>query len=60
MLDLIQRVRESAPADSILVIEAEEPFDFGPIREADSQLATPGSWDIRTYVPAVVGIWHAG
>jgi 16S rRNA (guanine966-N2)-methyltransferase len=60
MLDLIQRVRESAPADSILVIEAEEPFDFGAIRETDSQLAKTGSWDIRTYAPAVVGIWQAG
>jgi 16S rRNA (guanine966-N2)-methyltransferase len=58
MLDLIQRVRASAPLDSILVVEAEEPFDFSAIREADSELQQPGNWDIRTYRPAVVGIWH--
>jgi 16S rRNA (guanine966-N2)-methyltransferase len=59
MLDLIARVRESAPSDSILIVEAEEPFDFSAIREADKSLKVAGTWDIRTYLPAVVGIWQA-
>ena len=59
MLDLIARVRESAPSDSILIVEAEEPFDFSVIREADKSLKVAGTWDIRTYLPAVVGIWQA-
>jgi 16S rRNA (guanine966-N2)-methyltransferase len=49
MLDLISRIREAAPPDSILIVEAEVPFDFTVL---------PGEWDVRTYNPAAVGIWH--
>jgi hypothetical protein len=42
-----------------LIVEAEEPFDFSAIREADRSLKVAGTWDIRTYLPAVVGIWQA-
>jgi 16S rRNA (guanine966-N2)-methyltransferase len=49
MLDLISRIRELAPPDSIVIIEAEAPFDFAIL---------PGEWDVRTYSPAIVGIWH--
>ena len=50
MLDLIFRIRETAPLDSIVIVEAETPFDF---------VTLPGEWDVRTYSPAVVGIWHS-
>lgn len=58
MLDLITRVRRFAPPDSLLVVEAEEPFNFDVLRQtADSDQNDEG-WDIRTYLPAIVGIWH--
>jgi 16S rRNA (guanine966-N2)-methyltransferase len=50
MLELITGVMEHAPADSIVVVEADERFDF----------ELPGEWDVRTYSPAVVGVWHKG
>jgi 16S rRNA (guanine966-N2)-methyltransferase len=59
MLDLIRRVQELAPADSILVVEAEEPFNFDVIRNAQSTAGNAGDWDVRAYHPAVVGIWQA-
>ncbi len=34
MVNLVSRIREHAPADSILVVEAEQPFDFDLIRGA--------------------------
>lgn len=57
MLDLIGRIRELAPADSIFVVEAEQPFDFDLIRNLPSQ--GNGAWDVRQYFPAIVGVWHA-
>jgi hypothetical protein len=58
MLDLIARIREQAPADSILVVEAEEPFNFDLIRGASPAPEFTDEWDVRTYLPAIVGIWH--
>jgi len=58
MVDLIGRIQHSAPDDSILVVEAEEPFDFDVIRNAPATVSS-GDWDIRSYSPAVVGIWHS-
>lgn len=59
MLDLISNVQQTAPPDSILVIEAEVPFDFDVIRNAPAVAEKKGEWDIRTYTPAVVGIWQS-
>ena len=59
MLDLIRRIQEHAPADSILIVEAEEPFDFDVVRNAQSIAGNAGDWDVRAYRPAVVGIWQA-
>ncbi len=59
MLDLIGRVTRAAPGDSILVVEAEVPFDFDVIRNAASSEGEPGEWDIRTYQPAIIGIWQS-
>jgi 16S rRNA (guanine966-N2)-methyltransferase len=58
MLDLIARIRQHAPADSILVVEAEEPFDFDSIRKVTPPDPMSGEWDVRVYAPAIVGIWH--
>lgn len=52
MLELIDSVRQHAPAGSVLVVEADERFDFATLSE------TGATWDIRTYPPAVVGLWR--
>jgi 16S rRNA (guanine966-N2)-methyltransferase len=51
MLALVSGLMERASGESIFCVEADERFDFArlPNREA---------WDVRSYPPAVVGIWH--
>jgi 16S rRNA (guanine966-N2)-methyltransferase len=49
MLDLIRRLQEHMPRESVLVVESDERFDFGQLG---------GNWDVRPYPPAVVGIWR--
>jgi 16S rRNA (guanine966-N2)-methyltransferase len=49
MLELITAIMEHAPLDSLFVVESDERFDFELL---------PGEWDVRTYSPAVVGVWH--
>jgi 16S rRNA (guanine966-N2)-methyltransferase len=51
MLELIESVMDASPAGSILVVEADERFDFG-------LLPNDSAWDVRTYQPAVVGVWR--
>jgi hypothetical protein len=51
MLELNVSVMDASPPGSILVIEADERFDFG-LLPGDS------AWNIRTYPPAVVGVWR--
>lgn len=51
MLALTTRMLAAAPAESIVVVEADARFDFGTLHEAER-------WDVRTYSPAVVGIWR--
>jgi 16S rRNA (guanine966-N2)-methyltransferase len=58
MLDLIRRIQHHAPAESILIVEAEEPFDFEILRRDDADGSKPGTWDVRAYAPAVVGLWR--
>jgi 16S rRNA (guanine966-N2)-methyltransferase len=56
MLELIGRIQRHAPPDSILVVEADEQYDFELLRgDAASQR---GRWDVRLYPPAAVGIWR--
>jgi 16S rRNA (guanine966-N2)-methyltransferase len=52
MLELIAGVRQHAPAGSVLVVEADERFDFTLLS------GNGATWDIRTYPPAVVGLWR--
>ena len=58
MLDLIGHICELVPADSILVVEAEQPFDFDLLRNLTSQADDNDHWAVRNYRPAVVGLWH--
>jgi 16S rRNA (guanine966-N2)-methyltransferase len=51
MLELLNRLMDAAAADSLLVVEADERFQF-------EQLPDPAGWDIRVYPPAVIGIYH--
>jgi 16S rRNA (guanine966-N2)-methyltransferase len=57
MADLINRIQSHAPAGSILVVEAEEPFDFSVLR--DKTTSAEIHWDVRAYPPAIVGLWRA-
>jgi 16S rRNA (guanine966-N2)-methyltransferase len=49
MRNLVSDLYQRAPRESILVVESDEQFDF-------ETLAELGSWDVRTYPPAVIGI----
>jgi 16S rRNA (guanine966-N2)-methyltransferase len=51
MLTLIAGFVAVAPEGSMFAVEADERFDFQPLPFA-------ADWDVRTYLPAVVGIWH--
>jgi 16S rRNA (guanine966-N2)-methyltransferase len=57
MLDLVQRVQRRAPDGSILIVEADDPFDFALLRDAVIDGAE-GTWDMRSYAPAIVGVWR--
>jgi 16S rRNA (guanine966-N2)-methyltransferase len=51
MLELLQHLVQTAPAESLFAVEADERFDFKLLPSAEA-------WDIRTYPPAVLGIWE--
>lgn len=51
MLELLSAIMTAAPADSLVVVESDERFDF-------QQLPQSEAWDVRTYAPAVVGVWR--
>jgi 16S rRNA (guanine966-N2)-methyltransferase len=52
MLELIRSFLERAPVGSQIVVEADERFDFSELPDADQ-------WRVRSYPPAVVGIWRS-
>jgi 16S rRNA (guanine966-N2)-methyltransferase len=52
MLALIGCWIEVSPAASQIVVEADERFDFASLPKAEA-------WDVRTYLPAVVGIFDS-
>ncbi len=58
MLELISSILERAPAESIMVIEADGAFDFGLLPGNIAERRREVGWQIRTYHPAVVGIWR--
>lgn len=53
MLDLIRRVQRYAPTGSTLVVESDEEFDISQLIGDNDR-----HWNVRTYRPAVVGIWR--
>jgi 16S rRNA (guanine966-N2)-methyltransferase len=55
MLDLIGRIRDHAPRGSILLVEADDPFDFELLR-GDVASDEYQAWDVRSYPPAVIGV----
>jgi 16S rRNA (guanine966-N2)-methyltransferase len=57
MRDLVQRIQQHAPSSSILIVEAEEPFDFQALCES-GVTQSPLQWNIRAYRPAIIGLWR--
>jgi 16S rRNA (guanine966-N2)-methyltransferase len=55
MLDLIGRIRDQSPVGSILLVEADDPFDFELLR-GDAAGEEYQAWDVRSYAPAVIGV----
>ena len=51
MLDLVGGLIDSAPAESVFVVESDGRFD-------PAELPDPGAWDVRRYPPAVVAIYR--
>jgi len=51
MLELLDRLIRTSPQGSVFAVEADRRFDF-------RRLADPDVWDLRTYPPAVVGIFR--
>ena len=56
MLELIEAVIEHAPERSILVVEADERFDFELLPGGVQQEKRGPGWRVQEYHPAVVGI----
>ena len=51
MLALIGSLLRAAPAETIFAVESDRRLDFGRLPDADA-------WDVRSYPPAMVGIYR--
>lgn len=51
LLETLRTMLEAAPAQSLFVVESDERFDF-------SRLPDATAWDVRRYVPALVGVYQ--
>ncbi len=49
LIDLLSQLRSRAPCESLFVVESDRRFDFRLLEEL-------GDWDVREYLPAVVGV----
>ena len=58
MLALISSVIDHAPTGSLVVVEADQRFDFDRLPGKVRQTRHDTGWDVRTYSPAVVGLWQ--
>jgi 16S rRNA (guanine966-N2)-methyltransferase len=58
MMELIAAIMEHMPAESIVVVEADEAFDFNILPGHVAENRRDEGWQIRSYPPAVVGIWR--
>lgn len=58
MITLIRNLAARVPDDSLLVVEADDRFDFAELPGGIAESRKDAGWDIRTYSPAIVGLWH--
>jgi 16S rRNA (guanine966-N2)-methyltransferase len=62
MLELVEALVDAAPVESVLVVEADERFDFdllptpGETSAPAQNRAPAGAWRVRAYPPAQIGI----
>lgn len=56
MLAMIEALTHAAPPDSLIVVEADERFDFGLLPGGVRPDRNSPGWDVREYAPAVVGV----
>jgi 16S rRNA (guanine966-N2)-methyltransferase len=56
VLQLLADLMDAAPLDSAFIVEADERFDFDQL--PDAVPTGRGTWDVRKYPPAIVGIWR--
>ena len=49
MLELIGTLWLAAPIDSLFIVEADERFDYALLPDKEG-------WDVRTYLPASIGL----
>ncbi|MBX3426015.1 MAG: RsmD family RNA methyltransferase [Pirellulales bacterium] len=56
MLELIGAVIHHAPAGSIVIVEADDRFDFTQLPGGVAVDRRAEGWQMRTYMPAVVGV----
>ena len=58
MLSLVSALLEHSPDSSTLIVEADERFDFALLPGPIAETRHDDGWDVRTYPPAVVGVWR--
>jgi 16S rRNA (guanine966-N2)-methyltransferase len=58
MLQLTATLQQQAPPGSLLVVEADQRFDWSQLDNPIKQHRRDQGWDIRSYPPAVVGVWR--
>ena len=58
MLELINALLKYAPSGSIFLVESDERFDFDLLPGGARKEKRGPGWDVRTYPPAVVGVWR--
>ena len=58
MLELVSAVLKHVPPASIVIIEADERFDFNSLPGGTIGDKHDADWQVRTYAPAVVGVWR--
>lgn len=60
MLMLIEAILKHAPPESMLVVEADQRFDFSLLPGRVKEHRSESGWDVREYAPAVVGVLRIG
>lgn len=58
MLELIAAIVQHMPAESIMVVEADQAFDFQLLPGKVAEHRRDDGWLVRSYPPAVVGVWR--